>query len=126
MKTSDQKLNNKKMKKKKKVSKMKKIIIKNAMAIVAIAIAMGSYALMSFDSTLELHEFGREIPNPSQPDQFNWIPLEGLKENVDYECTDSEETCKDAFESHQINPSTNLPYPNETPVSSTPGTFAMN
>lgn len=50
MKTSEQRLNNKKMKKKKKVSKMKKIIIKNAMAIVAIAIAMGSYALMSFDA----------------------------------------------------------------------------
>lgn len=104
---------------------MKKFIIKNAVAVAAIAIAMSSYSLMSFNSTLDLHEFGREVPNPSNPDQFNWIPLEGLEEDEDYECNGTSGICKDAFESHQINPSTNLPYPNETPVSSKPGTFDM-
>lgn len=104
---------------------MTKFIKKNAMALVALAIATGSYTLMSFKPALETQEFGREIPNPSQPDQFNWVPLEGLEEGVDYDCNASDEICKEAFESHQIDPLTNAPYPNETSVSSTPGSFDM-
>lgn len=78
MKTSDQKLNNKKMKKKKKVSKMKKIIIKNAMAIVAIAIAMGSYALMSFGAGTKSDEMITFEYKPPTNDPYSQANVEDL------------------------------------------------
>ena len=103
--------------------------IKNyAMALVALVIAATSMTLMSFgDMNSSANQtFGMHVENRGTPEETRtWIPLDGLTEDIDYKCNGLTETCKGEFRPDQIDPSNNLPYENETPVSTTNGDFEL-
>jgi hypothetical protein len=99
------------------------------MAMVALVFAIGSVTLMSFKTGLKSstnQTFGMQIENPGQPNESRtWVPLDGLTEGLDYKCEESSDVCKGEFGAHQIDPSTNLPYENETPESTSEGDFEL-
>lgn len=108
-----------------------KTIKKFAMSLLGggIAVAALAFTLMSAgvseSQKLAQQEFGMEVLNPGQPnEQINWIPLAHLEE-TDYECQEAATTCTGTFNDSQIDPSTNKPYPNETPSVTKPGRFEL-
>lgn len=106
---------------------MKKFIMKNAVAIVALAIA--SVSLMSFKTELKSsanQTFGMQVENRGQSNEIRtWVPLDALTEDLDYECSNSSEICKGEFTPEQIDPSTELPYNDAVPSNPTRGNFEL-